>query len=541
MANPIVIQKGLRLGELDAEADTDLLGACFVDNGQLSDLLNLNSPQSVVLGRTGSGKSAMLFQIQAQSEKSALLDPNDISISFLEHSNIIQFFNELGVRLDLFYRILWRHILVVELLKLRYELRNENESRSFLQRITEWVQLDPVRKRAFEYFSEWGDRFWLETDEQLVELTNKFTEDLKAGLETEFSGVDISLQGAKNLSEESRVEVKSLATQVVSGIQIKKLNEVLELIRDYAFNDSQKRFYILIDKLDENWAESETRYRFIRSLVEETKSLRNIPQVKIVTALRVDLLNTVFDKTREAGFQEEKYEAYLSTIRWSKQDLRNVLNNRVKEVFRRKYSGKNVDMIEIFPKQKKGHDGDALDFILDRTLMRPRDVIQFANECFALAADTNRLTWRNMSAAEASYSSKRLNSLFEEWDEYYPSLPIVIELVRSLNSEFTRSSVVSSKLQDSIGELSNLNVDDSLIRIAKSMYDPNAKTTEADFLSEVLRCLYHVGAIGIKIKKNDTYRWSHLDQPRVTKSEVKRTTNIKVHKMLRHALESSTQ
>lgn len=539
MVNPIVVQKGLRLGELDAEADTDLLGACFVDNGQLSDLMNLQSPKSIILGRTGSGKSAMLFKIREQAEKSALLDPNDISISFLEHSNIIQFFNELDVRLDLFYRILWRHLLVIELLKLRYDLRNEQESHSLIQRISEWVQNDPVRKRAFEYFSEWGDRFWLETDQQLVELTKKFTEDVKGGLGVDFNNVDISLQGAQNLSEESRTEVKSLATRVVSGIQIKKLNEVLDLLRDYAFSDPQKKFFILIDRLDENWAETETRYRFIRALIEETKSLRNIPQVKIVTALRVDLLNSVFDRTREAGFQQEKYEAYLSEIRWTRNDLRQLLDERIREVFRRKYSGKKVSAYDVFPKQKKKHRGDPLDFILDRSLMRPRDVIQFANECFVLVSGSSGLTWRNMTAAEASYSSKRLNSLFEEWGEYYPSLSRLVELLRSIEREFTRSAIGSERLQVAIAELSNMDVEDNLVRLAKSMYDPSSRATEADFLSEVLRCFYHVGAIGIKVRKNDTYIWAHADQPKVTKGEVKRATGIKIHKMLAHALETS--
>ena len=114
----IIIKKGLKLGELDAEADSDLLDSCFVDNGQLAELLDIESPSSVILGRTGAGKSALLYKISKEVEHSSFLDPNDISIRFLEHSNIVQFFNELGVKLDLFYRILWRHILTVDLLKL---------------------------------------------------------------------------------------------------------------------------------------------------------------------------------------------------------------------------------------------------------------------------------------------------------------------------------------------------------------------------------------------------------------------------------------
>jgi len=42
------------------------------------------------------------------------------------------------------------------------------------------ISRDKAKKKAFEYFSEWGDKFWLEVDEQLKELTEKFTRDIKS-------------------------------------------------------------------------------------------------------------------------------------------------------------------------------------------------------------------------------------------------------------------------------------------------------------------------------------------------------------------------
>ena len=263
-----------------------------------------------------------------------ILNPHNISIRFLEHSNIIQFLSELDIKLDLFYKILWRHILIVELLKMRYNLHNESGSKSFITSLYNAISRDKAKKKAFEYFSEWGDKFWLEVDEQLKELTEKFTRDIKSQLGSKFSEVDISLEGARSLSNEQRTEIKPRASQVVSGIQIQRLDEVFKLLSEYSFSDKQKSYYLLIDQLDEDWAETETRYRFIRALIEEIKSFRNLPQVKILVALRQDLLEIVFDRTRDAGFQEEKYEAYLLPLQWTENELEQLIERRVNEVFR---------------------------------------------------------------------------------------------------------------------------------------------------------------------------------------------------------------
>lgn len=223
LINPIIIKRGLRIGDLEAETDKELLSACFIDNGDLDLLVDVDKPESIIVGRTGSGKSALLLQIQKHVDKSKMLDPNDISIRFLEHSDIIQFFESIGVKLDLFYRLLWRHILTVELLKLRYDLKSENDGRGILTKLASMVERDPIKKEALSYFREWGTKFWLDTDQQLREVTEKLGQELKAGFDTELQDVDISLIGARNLSTEKKTEIVHKANKVVNSIQIKKL------------------------------------------------------------------------------------------------------------------------------------------------------------------------------------------------------------------------------------------------------------------------------------------------------------------------------
>ena len=54
-------------GEADAENDLNFLADCFVDIGDFEVIENTEAPQSIVLGRTGIGKSALLEQLETRS------------------------------------------------------------------------------------------------------------------------------------------------------------------------------------------------------------------------------------------------------------------------------------------------------------------------------------------------------------------------------------------------------------------------------------------------------------------------------------------
>ncbi len=521
---------------MDAEADTDLLKKCFIDSGHIPLLINTDNPSSIILGRTGSGKSALLYKIEELAQKSVKLDPNDISLRFLENSDIIQFFEELGINLDLFYRLLWRHVLTVELLKLRYDIKSESDSRGFLDSLLNTFSRDITKRKAIEYFNEWGDKFWLDTSEHLKEITKKLEKDTKATIGSQFNAVDLSLEGARKLSEETRSEIKQRASQVVNGLQIKKLNEMLDLLSEHSFTDPQKKYFILIDQLDDDWASTETRCHFIRALIEEIKTFRKIRQLKIIAALRKDLLQLVFDKTRDSGFQEEKYESYLLDIKWSPEDLEKLIELRINEVFKSQYTKEKVTFNHIFPKPRKGGGQTSLDFIIERTLRRPRDALQFVNECLSIAFDRERISWRALLAAEAQYSVKRLKSLKEEWGDVYPSFEDTVEILRGLKATFTRSLIKDSRLEEVIITLYEHNNTDPCTIASKKYYD-NKGIKESEVLSTILSCLYKVGALGIKASANETFLWSHIDQSTISRGELKRSEHMKIHKMLHRALD----
>lgn len=169
MANPIIFRRNLDVGAADAESDDLFLTNCFVDTGDLDTLKDCSSPKCLVLGRTGSGKTALLKQI-LKGACTVELSPEALALNYISNSQVLKFFEAAGVHLDVFYTLLWRHIITVELLKLKYGITNQERQNSFLQKIGQLLDRNETKRKALKYLSDWGSHFWEETEYRTKEF-----------------------------------------------------------------------------------------------------------------------------------------------------------------------------------------------------------------------------------------------------------------------------------------------------------------------------------------------------------------------------------
>ncbi|MCW0399415.1 hypothetical protein NB688_002040 [Xanthomonas sacchari] len=533
-----IIWRNLSVGSPDAVTD-ELLENCFVDNGCLDVLRDTSSHASVVLGRTGQGKSAILLRLKSTQSNTIEIRPIELAFRFVENSTVIKFFEGAGVNLNLFYRLLWRHVLITEVVKRKFNLRDRNGLTRWFESLVDRIDRDSARARALSYLRAWGESFWEDTEVRLTEVTKKIESELSASLEGSALLGKLKAGSTDKLSDQERLEVVSRGSSVVSNIQIAELNRVMGTLANEAFDDPQDGYYIAIDSLDEEWVSSITKYRLIRALIEEVRTFRSeLRNVKVILALRQDLLEKVYEQTRDGGFQEEKYEVYYARLEWSKDDLLSMLRLRVNEVFKRKYTNSSVDIGDIFPKSRGSQS--AYDYMIERTMLRPRDLIAFANECFMAAANRPRISWQSIFDAEHSYSRKRKNALVDEWITTFPSVNFVLDLLRGMAETFSRSSISEEAVEALVLNVSALDGSDEVIDLCRRMFEPKASVTNAQVLSCALQILYHVGAIGVKFSSESPYIWSVNDQSNISFGEAKRVISIKVHKMLWKALEIRT-
>src|SRR5690349_8786432 len=88
----------------------------------------------------------------------------------------------------------------------------------------------------------------------------------------------------------------------------------------------------------------------------------------------------------------------------------------------------------------------GVDYLLDTTLMRPRDAIQFLNASLELAVGEPQITARMLRDAEAKYSQQRRTAIADEWSEIYPHLIHMTQLLKNRGSQFKLGDITNDDL-----------------------------------------------------------------------------------------------
>lgn len=522
----------MHIGMYDADEDEYYLDECFVETGQIRLVENVSSPKSILLGRTGTGKTAILRKLQKEAEHSIWIRPEDLALNYISNSDIIRFFENIGVDLDLFYQLLWKHVFAVELLKCRFAIHNEDSQRNFWGLIRARPNKDKSEEEAFEYLKTYADEFWLDTETLVKQVVSGIEEELKSSIDGTPIGLPISFSAAAQQKKEVIADVVHKAQKVVNAIQIRKLNKVIDVLAEELFDDPQKSFYVLIDKLDERWVDDKIRYKLIRALIETLKTFRRIKTVKIVFTMRADLLQRVFRETRDAGFQQEKYEDVLQRIKWSPEQLRRVVDTRINKLIRETYTKQGVGFSELFA-AKVGTE-DSFSYMLGRTLMRPRDIILFVNECLIAATDRfDEIPAKVIREAEGHYVRKRYQSLLDEWYSTYPALDAYCRFLEGRNAHTKFANISGRELGDLALEISVLEDanDDPIFSMATKIATKE-EGAHRHFAKLWLSTLYQVGAVGLKLDSHEPWIWSYKDQPNVVPSEIREAAIFEVHPMI---------
>lgn len=531
-------RKNIDIGSLDAESDHLLLKA-FVEKHEFEVLVDSDTVKSIIIGRTGAGKSALIKYIENNEEHVVRIDPESLSLRHLSNSDIINYFKEIGVKLDLFYKLLWKHVFIVELIKI-YFSNDLSKSNNFLEWLKEKITGNNKRKKAVEYLENWEKKFWEDTEYRIKELEtsleSRFKSELGGGIKlTELIELSQKSENESKAEQNVKYEVLNKAQKVVNESQIEEIKEIFTILKDDLFTKTQKRCFLIIDDLDKEWVSNTIVYDLIKALIDSIREFNEIPNVKVIIALRSNIQKIIFQENLSRGVQREKYANLYIKLEWSKAELTLLINNRLKELMKGSYTNDIPTIKEVLPDSSKKL-GDPFDYILDRTFMRPRDVIDFFNKCIRYADDKTKFTWDIIKQAESDYSVERLQAVGDEWLENYGYLECFYGFLEQQKGVFDLSEVKTHAGDYFLERISS----NDIMRLSQNMrviFQNFGSDFDTDaILKRVCLVLYEVGIIGVKISPETKLEYYYEYNNLLTIRDFNEKSKFYVHPMFHKAL-----
>lgn len=532
--SPFKFKKHDHVGTMAAEQDTEFLPSCFVDTGAYDLAKTGHDNRIIIVGRTGTGKSAVLQTLEMQyANKVIRIEPENLALTYVSNSTILNFFAQIGVNLDPFFKLLWRHVITVELLNHHFQDRPNPTSPNLLSRLRDLfsseTKEDRKRQEAVDYLEKWGKSFWKETEFRVKEITSSVENQLTAAMMGKLAlGVGAgssTVSGLSKLTETERAELKERGQAVISQAQVQDLSKVLGLVEG-VFKGQGQIYYVVIDGLDEGWVEDRLRYKLIMALVVTARDFIPINGAKVIIALRRDLLDRVFRVARDSGFQEEKYRSLYLPLTWSKADILAVLDKRIAHLVARRYTKSAIGHKDVFPSRFR--DMPIGDYLYS-VAKRPRDVIAFFNTCVEVPLKSARLTIPEMKIAEGEYSRSRLRALADEWSADYPALIDFSRILQHRPPSFKLMTVLDSELEELCLHIAVERLGQHGLLLAEAIHVVEGVTPASTFRVTLFNAFYKVGLIGLKLERHEAASWADDVGRSVSTAEILESTSAVVH------------
>lgn len=489
-------------GSISAEGDKDIFLNAFFESANYDNAKDTKKLKFLILGRTGTGKTSILLKIQNDSEKSVFIDPAKLSMHYLANDDIIKKLVDLNLHMDLFFKYLWKHVIIIELIKLKYPA-NEKDERGLFDRIIDIFNKSnkKISQNAKDYLNKYSGTFWETVDKNIEKITetvkNELSKDREFKLNFDKVSSEFNKKQIDSLSTEIITDVKNRTQDIINRIQLKELDEIFDSLKDI-FKNNLRPYYLCIDDLDTNWMPHNKLYTdLVKSLVETVYKLNTeLDNVKILIAMRNDIYFRVYERIDQHEMQREKLRDCVIELHWQPKDLLELLHCRIKKILGERLA--DLEPNDLLPKNTaKRRNKDALSIMIDNSFKRPRDIIVFYNY-WIQASRKIPPSWSDLNKVIQQYSKDRFSDVNQEWKKNYASISVISGFLNEFNDLTFKWDNISF---DSIEKL--LIATENYGDFSEFLDDYLVDKLNVDILKcKILNILYNIGLIGFM--KNNT-------------------------------------
>lgn len=398
-------------GEDEAKNDS-MLNRYFVEFPGYKKILT--GKKRYIVGRKGTGKSAILQKIRLDAQSDATMFFSDISLRDFPLND----FKTLGDRSlqdKSKYVSAWKFLLLTEIARLVVQDNSLIESPS----------LEALRVFLHNNFPD--EISITETITKLKQNKNKIAMGLSV-----FSGES---------SSSSEVER-------TSRIHYNKAVKVLEKLFSQLYTSST--FLILIDELDEGYRAKNTNLSLVLlALLRATDEIFSFfKQIQVKCIPVVALRSDIFDNLEDNDLN--KLDDYVLRLNWttnenSQWSLKQIAEKRIEAAIKQKYPDFEADSYWDLVAENASAPNGLWQYICVLTFSRPRDIIKLLKYC-SEAASGYQLTLNDVQNIEENYSSWFYREFRDEAQSFVSCWKGALNCISEIAKGKEEISTLTSKL-----------------------------------------------------------------------------------------------
>jgi hypothetical protein len=418
--------QSLDLGASSAENEMRTLEGYYLQTDQF--LKSIRGEANIVVGRKGSGKSAIFLQVRDEERAkigNIVLDLKPDGYKLIKFKEMILSFLEEGTFQHTIMAF-WEYVLLLEICYKILESDRENH-------LNNHHLYEPYRKLANLYHTEDYD-----TDGDFSERMSSLMEKITSEYTSKYSDKkDVRLSSSKLTELLYCHDVKELSSLIIEYMSYKDV------------------CWLLFDNIDKGWPTSGLEQEdllIIRALIDATKKIqrqfsKSNSEVFSIIFLRNDVYELLVKETSDRG-KEAKV-----LLDWTDPDL-------LRELLRLRIVSNNLNSKERFealwPKICVSHyEGEeSSQYLIDRSLMRPRFLLNLVSQCksFAINLNHENIETKDLEKGLTAYSTDLLSDIGYEISDIEKDVDDVLYAFISSKSRLTTVEVNKTLIEFGVDE-----------------------------------------------------------------------------------------
>ncbi|HTG15106.1 MAG TPA: ATP-binding protein, partial [Blastocatellia bacterium] len=365
-------------GDGRAEYDHAMLSQAFYE-GQDYKTLFEDPDRFVVVGRRGTGKSALTYQLQkdwiAKNSRVILVAPTEQEVIGMRPTASL--FGETVTRVRAGMKLAWRYAILVEIAA---ALASNYKHRKLVER----------NDLLAEHIRRWQA------------MSGGVTDKLRLTLRDTLRSSD---------SSEDRI------ADISAFLSLNKITEQVSLVVE----ESGQHLVMLIDRLDEGYESDQVGIGIVDGILYAVEDVKNILQqaFRPLVFVRDNILRAIQIEDKDFS---RNLEAQVVRLHWDPEELFHLAARRIRAALGvdKENDGKVWNAVT----SNELHGRDGFKRCLQLTLYRPRDLISLLNTAYYRARRQNRETLidDDFRASAKEISINRLTDLSNEYESVFPGV-----------------------------------------------------------------------------------------------------------------------